>query len=252
VHLGFSALVAVLAASLVFVLWFPGPFRTLSGGRELFFLVSGVDIVLGPVLTLVVFDRRKSWRHLAWDLGCIVVLQLGALVYGLHTVYAARPAVLVFEVDRFRVVSANQVLKSELPMARPEFRRLSLTGPLFAGVREPAPGKEHNDALFLALRGWDTGQRPSFWVPFDEIRPKIVASAHPVDALLKAYPDYRERIERHLRAHGLDAKTGRFLPVLARGDWVALVNAEGTPVDFLPLDAYVLGGNRGAPSSSLP
>jgi hypothetical protein len=35
---------------------------------------------------------------------------------------------MVFEVERFRLVTANDVLVEELPKALPEFRELSLTG----------------------------------------------------------------------------------------------------------------------------
>ena len=56
VHLSGSLLVAVMAASLVFGLWYPYPYRELSGGRDLFFLVVAVDVVCGPLLTLVLFN----------------------------------------------------------------------------------------------------------------------------------------------------------------------------------------------------
>ena len=59
----------------------------------------------------------------------IGALQIAALVYGLHTVYIARPVAMVFEVERFRLVTANDVPVEELPKAPPEFRELSLTGP---------------------------------------------------------------------------------------------------------------------------
>jgi hypothetical protein len=241
-HLGFSALVALLAASLVFFLWFPGSYRALAGGRELFVLVTGVDLALGPLLTLVVFDVRKGRRHLVLDLACIAALQLGALAYGLHTVYVARPVALVFEVDRFHVMPANHVVQSELPAARPEFRRLPLTGPWVVATRKPAPGRESAEALFQALAGRDTGQRPSFWIPFDDsVRAQVVARGRPIAVLLQAYPAHHDEIEEHLRRHGLDETTAKFLPVIAKGDWVALVDAHGDPVDFLPLDGYMRG-----------
>ena len=59
----------------------------------------------------------------------IGVLQLAALVYGLHTVYIVRPVAMVFEVERFRLVTANDVLLDELPKALPGVPR---------AVRSPA------------------------------------------------------------------------------------------------------------------
>ena len=44
----------------MFGLWFPGIYRTVAGGRDLFLLVTGVDVVLGPLLTFAVFNVRKG------------------------------------------------------------------------------------------------------------------------------------------------------------------------------------------------
>ena len=51
IHLLISLFVAALAAVLVFGLWYPNPYRDLSGGRTLFSMVVGVDVVLGPLIT---------------------------------------------------------------------------------------------------------------------------------------------------------------------------------------------------------
>jgi hypothetical protein len=37
----------------------------MAGGRDLFLLVTSVDVVIGPVLTFAVFNRAKGARHLA-------------------------------------------------------------------------------------------------------------------------------------------------------------------------------------------
>ena len=119
IHLGISALIAGMAAALVFGLWYPWPYRSASGGQALFLLIMSVDLVLGPALTFVVFNRSKTKSHLVRDLAVIATLQLAGLAYGLYTVYLARPVAVVFEVDRFRVVSAVEVRHEELPQALP-------------------------------------------------------------------------------------------------------------------------------------
>src|SRR5215831_21153351 len=121
-HLLISATLAALAAALVFGLWYPGFYRAVAGGRDLFLLVTGVDVVLGPLLTFAVFNLAKGWRHLRRDLAVIGVIQLAALLYGLHTVYIVRPVALAFEVDRFRVVAAANVYTPDLPKALPMYR----------------------------------------------------------------------------------------------------------------------------------
>ncbi len=238
-HVGLSAVVAALAAGLVFLLWYPGAYRWLSGGRELFVLVATVDVVLGPLLTFAVFDKAKGQRHLRRDLAVIVALQLAALVYGLHTVHAVRPVALVFEKDRFRVISAGEVYRAELPQALEAYRQLPLGGPWSLGLREVESGKEGNDAILMAvLQGIDTSQRPIFWVPYEQSQAQAVARARPLAELLKRYPDEASLITEPLRASATDPLQARYLPTKARGDWVALMNSKGDVVGFAPVDGF--------------
>ena len=90
IHLGISLCIAALAAALVFWLWYPYPYREISGGRELFFLVVAVDVVMGPLITLTIFNRAKPRSELLMDFAVVALLQFAALGYGLWAVFAAR------------------------------------------------------------------------------------------------------------------------------------------------------------------
>lgn len=239
-HLVISGAVAALAAALVFGLWYPYPYRHLAGGKELFVLVTVVDVVLGPLLTFAVFNMQKGWMHLRRDLLFIGLIQLSALVYGLYTVFLARPVALVFEVDRFRVVTAAQVLTAELPVADLAYRQLPLTGPRLLGTREPQPGEERNDALFMsALRGVERGQRPKFWQPYANSRQAAMARAVPLWTLWARHPEQRQQQEEILRRNGIDPSAAKYLPVIGRtSDWVVILNDSGQPVHFVPVSAF--------------
>jgi hypothetical protein len=238
-HLFLSIAVALMAAALVFLLWYPAAYRGLSGGRELFLLVVMVDVVLGPLLTFAVFDRTKGWLHLRRDLMVIIALQLAALAFGLHTVYVARPVALVFEKDRFRVISAGEVYRPELPKALDALQTLPLNGPWSLGLRETQQGQERNEALFMSvMHGVDTSQRPIFWVPYAQTQAQAAARARPIAELLKRYPAELAAINGQLLARGVDSAQARFLPVIARGNWVALLDAKGEVVGFVPVDGY--------------
>ena len=238
-HLAISAGVAAVAAVLVFWLWFPGAYRLMAGGRDLFLLVASVDVVMGPVLTLAVFDRRKPRTELRRDLAVIGVLQMAALAYGLHTVHEARPVAMVFEVDRFRMVTANAVATSELPTAQPAYRSLPFTGPWLLGTRRPAAGDERNDALFAGVAGVDIGQRPKFWQPYDASRADAISRSKPLSDLIArrsaSMPDLAERLQEL----GADSTTGRYLPTVARGSWTAVLDASGNVLGFVPVDGFV-------------
>ena len=78
-HLGISMLVAASAAWLVFAVWYPYPYREISGGRELFTLVVSIDVILGPLMTLIIFNRSKPRAELVRDLAVVAMIQLAGL-----------------------------------------------------------------------------------------------------------------------------------------------------------------------------
>ena len=241
-HLLLSASVASVLAVLVFGFWYPADYRMLAGGTDLFLIVMMVDVVLGPLLTFVVFDRSKGWPHLRRDLAVIAFLQVLALSYGLHAVYLGRPVALAFEFDRFRVVSFAEVVEDELPQALPMFRRLPMNGPMLLAVRKSRTPQERSDALNAAiLQGIDNSQRPKFWVPYDEqARAAAVSAGRTLDVLVSRYPAAKaaaEQLSASTDAH--EERSGlRFLPVRAKHDAVAVLRRDGEIVGILPFDGF--------------
>ena len=76
IHLCISLTIALLAAALVGGVWYPYPYREISGSRELFLIVVAVDVILGPLITLTVFNRTKPWPELRSDLAIVALIQL--------------------------------------------------------------------------------------------------------------------------------------------------------------------------------
>jgi len=237
-HLMISAVIAALAAALVFGLWFPGFYRSASGGTDLFLLITSVDVVLGPLLTFAVFNLAKGWRHLRRDLALVGLIQAAALVYGLHTVYTVRPVAMVFEADRFRIVVAAGVYLPELPKAPPEYRTLSLTGPWLLATRPLNPGDERKEAIFMGLQGFDVADRPIFWRPYAEAAPEALAKSRPMGALLAHYPARAAEFRAALSEMKADEAALRFVPLAARTDWVVVLDAAGTVRGALKADGF--------------
>ena len=85
-HLVVSLILASLAALLVFAVWYPYPYSELTGGLNLYTLVVSVDIVCGPLLTLVLASPKKKLRERITDFSLVGIIQLAALIYGLHSI----------------------------------------------------------------------------------------------------------------------------------------------------------------------
>ncbi|MBI2769279.1 MAG: pilus assembly protein [Burkholderiales bacterium] len=240
IHLGISLAVAALAALLVFGVWYPYPYRDTSGGRELFFIVVTVDVILGPLITLAVFDRAKTWRLLRRDLAVIGLIQLAALGYGLWTVFVARPVHLVFEIDRFRVVHEIEVPDTLLPQKPPGIEAFPMLGPTLLSVRQFKSSNESMDATLAAVNGMALGARPDLWQPYDAARAEVRLAARPVTQLKSRFPARAAEIDAVLARMGRSIDAVAYLPMIDRKSfWTIFVDpATGDVLGFMPLDPY--------------
>jgi hypothetical protein len=239
IHLALSAMVAGLAGALVFGVWYPMPFREISGGRELFQLIVAVDVILGPLITFAVFNRRKPVAELRRDLLVVVLLQLSALAYGLYTVAQARPVVLAFEVDRLRVLTPADLAQEDLSKAPEGLRELPWWGRHIVAAKLPPP-EERLESLEQALAGRDIGQRPELWMPPEATGPALRAGIKPIGALQAKHADRAAELQQAIAATGLTADQLGYLPLVARqGDWVALIDTRSAQiVGYAPFDGF--------------
>ncbi len=240
IHLGISVAIASLAALLVFLLWYPYPYREISGGRELFLILVSVDVILGPLITLAIFNKSKPRRELVRDLAIVGLIQLSALAYGMWTVWVARPVHLAFEIDRFRVVHAIDVPTEMLPQAPEAMRSLPFYGPTLIAVRPFHNPQESFEATMAALQGAHLGARPDLWQPYAEARERVLAAARPVSELMQRFPDSAGLIDRTVRDARRSPDSLRYLPLVGRKSaWTVLLDATSAEVvGFIPLDSF--------------
>ena len=88
-HLGLSGAVVAAVLALVFLVWYPDWSFSVAGAVTPVMILVGVDLVLGPLLTLIVYKEGKP--GLKFDLAFIAAVQLLALSYGSYTLHGARP-----------------------------------------------------------------------------------------------------------------------------------------------------------------
>lgn len=240
VHLGLSLGVAALAALLVFGIWYPYPYREISDGRELFVLVVTVDVILGPLITLAVFNRTKPRAELRRDLAIVGLLQIAALAYGLWTVAMARPVHMVFEIDRFRVVHAIEIDPALLNKTPAGINALPLTGPTLLGLRPFKNSQEGMDATLAALQGVQLGARPDLWQTYAQSVPDILKAAKPVTQLKPRFATRAADIDRVLSQAGRTDQNTVYLPMIGRKSfWTVFLDASTAQVvATMPLDSF--------------
>ena len=235
-----SVVMAALAAGLVFGIWYPTVFAYLAGGRGLFLLVVSVDVVCGPLLTLVLFNKAKPRAELLRDLGLVVLIQLAALGYGVWTVWMARPLYLVQEVDRFRVIAAPDIEMQALSQLPAELQPHLLSGPMTVGIRPPKDERERLTVLAeAAVGGRDYSQRPDFYVPYSsEVALRALKRAKPLPAFLTKHPDQTEAANALAHDKKADMQQWLYLPAVGRQDWVVVLDKQGQIQGFLKGDGF--------------
>ena len=240
IHLGISLCLAVLSAALVFGFWYPYPYREISGGRELFLLVVAVDVVMGPLITLAIFNRAKPRRELLMDFTVVGLLQLAALGYGLWTVFAVRPVHLVFEYSRMSVVHAIDVDSDLLAKAPPSLQTLPVTGPTVIALRPFKNPAEQFDATTAALKGFRLAARSDLWQAYEPARADVLKEAKPVAELRVRFSNQAAEIDRAIAATGKPVTDLRYLPLLSRKTaWTVLLDTTtAEPLGYLPLDSF--------------
>lgn len=112
IHCLISLLIFSVIAYCVFDYFYPSFHLKMGGGIQGIALMFCVDVVLGPLLTFMVYNKEpeKAKNKLYFDFICIGLLQIGALIYGFYTVYIERPQlVLFFEDGNATVINARDL-----------------------------------------------------------------------------------------------------------------------------------------------
>jgi len=219
IHLGISACIGALVLLAILWRWYPPPLFDADGGSTLTLPLIGVDLALGPLLTLVVFRSDKP--SLRFDLSVIALVQASALAYGVWVSAQSRPVHLALLPQRARIVHANQLVDApkDGPFAHAPWLRFE---PVAAML--PDDARQRSDLLWSVLSGVpDIDYRPRNYVSLDAV-PDLAAYGTPFDAAANAMPDQGTGMRKWLRRHGdASSATLRVLPLLTRGREVTLV-----------------------------
>jgi hypothetical protein len=217
-HLVISATVVAAVIAVVLKIWYPGSLAALEGVGLILLIVVLVDVCLGPLLTSVVASPKKPRRELVRDLAIIALIQVAALAYGVHSTFAARPVFVVYNTDRFDIVTSSELVWDEgVRDGDPELADVPLDGPRWVQTLPPKSIEARNRLMFQAVGGGpDLKQYPELYRKWPG-EPAIV----------------RERMKdlETLRQHMQPAELGRIEAVLAgaglREDEVAYVPLLG-------------------------
>jgi len=107
-HLLISLLIFAVILVCITQYWYPGILFDTGNGWKAVGLIVGIDLILGPLLTLLVFNPKKS--SLKFDLSVIAAVQIAALAYGTWTIYKTHPVAIAFVHTHFITLYAHSEL----------------------------------------------------------------------------------------------------------------------------------------------
>lgn len=239
-HLFLGLLAACVLATLLFFVWYPSPYDQFSGGRDLFVLLMGVDVICGPLLTLLLYTRSKPKKLLVLDLTLVLSIQVAALIYGLHVAWQARPVYLVAEYDRLKAITNADMTEQDRNNIRPELRSGFWDRPKIVGIRKPKSIAEKNKVMFESAQGGrDYGERPDFYIPYESASAKIsIERSRRLTDFIKLHPESQPWAEKFAARQNMRIEQIKYLPIMAREDWIAVLDGNGYVVEFLKGDGF--------------
>ncbi len=233
-HLAISTTVVGIACGAIFFIWYPAPYFGIKGAWNVLRILIGVDLVVGPLLTLILFRPGKP--GLALDMTMIAMIQLSALLYGTAVIFQERPYYTVFAVDRIEVLAKRDV--DLTAVAGTAFENKPLVGPVLAVATVPSDPVEFQRLLQETLFEGkpDIERRPERWSAYADSKDAVLARAEPLSVLLEKRPGAAAEITRISRALDMDPAEILYLPAIGGDRALTLVIDPETALPLASLD----------------
>jgi len=237
VHFVVTLLIAGIAAAVIFLVWFPSGLASLVGGTALFLIVVASDLILGPLMSLVIYSSAKPLRTLIVDYSLVGVVQLAALVYGMLVVADSRPVFVAFAVDRLEVVTAIELDANDLAHGiEPAYRSKSWTGPRLVTISSPTDAEDRQNRILSAAQGKDVQLVPKYYRAY--LPEQALVFSRSIAVLNEGSGAAQPQIDKAVASLGGNEAALRWLLVRHRfGFATVFIDATtGEPIKYVTLD----------------
>jgi len=238
IHFLISASVVSAIFAVIFFVWYPAPTFRIAGAISIVLVLVGVDLVLGPTLTLVVYKEGK--RGLKFDLTVIALVQLAALVYGSYTFYQERPYYMVFAVDRFNLVTEPQIDKSQI--LYPELKDKPFAQVIKVFARRPEETEEFQKFLnSVVIEGEpDLEARPEYWEPYESGKDVILKATKPLQDIKRTSDQDERRVEQAIAKYQARHPRLGYVPIASLEEDIGMVIDMDTaePLGVIDVDPW--------------
>ena len=224
-----------LAATMWFALY-PPPYFWIDGGISVLKILVVVDLILGPALTFVVYNRAKrEWKR---DLAIIAVVQVIAFAYGAYTMARYRPVFAVYIDRSFFAVTWPKVEMATPNLEKPRALHSADWAPTLVLIDLPADAHQRLD-LLRRVNPDGTNALPGMgdrYLAFSgPLQQKVLADSADVETLARGNADIARELARVKAAHPGPLSNYSFQPLVGRDAECMLMidKASGKPVDCM-------------------
>ena len=220
-HLLGSAVALTLVLGALYLGWYRWPGWHLTEAIHVVVVMIGVDVVIGPLITLIIAGERKPRRELVRDIALIVTVQIVALCYGTTTLWNGRPLYYAFSVNCLQVVQAADIDPEAAKLARN--RNLDLAPHWYSLPRwiwAPFPkDPQLADKIFQGVMqgGYDIIGLPQYYKSWQEGAPELRGQLKKIGDIKFFSPKQRILLEKRMHAGGLAVDQANGIAVTGRG-----------------------------------
>ena len=233
IHFMLSVILVGLTVGSIIFFFFPSLFIGVTDFKAVASIIISVDLILGPLLTFVVYKKNK--KSLKLDLTVIATIQLTALIYGAYSLYLIHPVYVTFNIDRFTLVSAKNAEPETAKLD--EFKVSKLTTAKFAYAKTPSNPEEQSDLLFSIADKGDLDMREEYYEPIKNNLSEILAKSLDPRLILK-----EKNTGKFLANNKNDIDRYAFLPLtyLDKDAVIVIDKKTAEPIATLDIDPWNL------------
>jgi len=235
IHIGISVTIFLCLLVLLLGYWYKAPFFDLEDGPRAIQIIIFVDLVLGPLLTLIVFKPGKP--GLKFDISLIAIFQLSALVYGIWMIQVARPVTVFLSYDALYIASYRTIKESNI--SKTDIDKIVGLEPTFFYINLP---KDQPDFLATSMQALKEGGAIELLYKYAEPlsfsnKKQTSTIAIDIEQYTASNNEWLTVLQNFMAAHKRTFATTTFLPIKGRrGNYILAVdNKDGAIVDYLQI-----------------
>jgi hypothetical protein len=219
-HLAASAALMILILGTLYLGWYRWPGWYLAGATTVALMMAGLDVVLGPLLTLVIANPGKPRAVLARDIGVIAVVQLIAAAYGASTLWGGRVLYYCYSERFLQIVQASDLNPHEIELGQklnPSLAPHWYSLPRWMYAPLPADPKLRDEIIQGTISGADDViQMPRYYQPWEAGLADMRAHLRVVGKMTEFGGKDIKRLEAKMRAAGFAPEQAITLPMMGK------------------------------------